>query len=109
MTTAELNAGTTRTSRHVPGFMGHVPASTFGPAAEQGLGHGQRDTFLGHTNLNQNFSRHIPGTSVYAPTSAINQTLKSNIAIGVAAPNETARMQGSVQSLWASVKAGPAA
>lgn len=103
MTTAELNAGTTRTSRQVPGFMGHVPASTFGPAAEQGLGHHQRDSFLGHTNLNQTFSRHVPGTSVYKPLSAINQTMLSNLAIGVAAPNETARMQGSVQSLWAAV------
>jgi hypothetical protein len=108
ITTAELNAGTTRLSRHLPGFMGHVPASTFGPAAEQGLGHASRDSFLGHTNLNQNYSRHVPGTSVYMPTSAINQTLLPNLPFGVEAPNETARMQGSVQSLWAAVRQQPA-
>ena len=39
------------------------------------------------------------------PTSAINQTLLSNLPFGVEAPNETARMQGSVQSLWAAVRA----
>ena len=102
-TTKELNQGTARTSRHVAGFMGHVPASTFGPAAEQGLGHGQRDTFLGHTNLNQTFTRHVPGYSGYAPTSAINQTLLSNLDIGVKAPNETGRMQGPTTSHWAIV------
>jgi len=109
MTTRELNTGTTRTSRHLPGFMGHVPASTFGPAAEQGLGHGDRDSFLGHTNLNQTFTKNVPGYAGYAPTSAINQTLLRNIEIGAKAMNETARMQGSVQSMWAAVHAQKAA
>lgn len=40
-------AGTTRLSSHVPGYMGHVPSYTVGVAAEQGLGQTKRDTFLG--------------------------------------------------------------
>ena len=39
----------------------------------------------------QNFSRHIPGTSVYAPTSAINQTLKSLKAKGRVKYNPTTK------------------
>ena len=45
-TTKELNQGTARTSRHVAGFMGHVPASTFGPAAEHRAFHRRETEFL---------------------------------------------------------------
>ena len=37
MTTSELARGTTRISKQVPGYMGHVPMYTHGPSS-QGLG-----------------------------------------------------------------------
>jgi hypothetical protein len=70
-TVRELAVGTTRVSKHVPFFTGHVPQYEHGPAGEQGLGASPRNSFHRSTNLIDNFKSRVSGYTGYAPRAAM--------------------------------------
>ena len=90
-TTKELAAGTTRASKHVPGFLGAIPSTS---ALEQGQ---PPSSIRAHAHLSA-WTGRVPGTAVFAPGSVVNKKLDSKLYVGVRAPNEAARAQGSVRS-----------
>lgn len=67
-TTADLNAGSAKAGGRVPGYTGHVPASSRNAACVRG------DTGSSGLvdNPAQNFRQHVPGCTVYQPKSAAN-------------------------------------
>lgn len=91
-TTTELQQGTSRQSKHVPGYQGHIPSTNHGKVAAhvgspcfislsnlsslsffpflQGLGATKRDTFFAKTNLSDTYTRRVPGYSGHLPSAA---------------------------------------
>ena len=50
-------AGTTRASKHLPCYSGHVPKTMWGRVGEHGLGTTTHDFFHATTNLSMTFHR----------------------------------------------------
>jgi hypothetical protein len=70
-TVRELAVGTTRVSKHVPFYTGHVPQLQHGAAGEQGLGASPRNSFHRSTNLIDNFKSRVSGYTGYSPRAAM--------------------------------------
>lgn len=106
-TTRDLAAGTTRQSKHAPGYMGHIPSFATGVAAQQGLGQTVHDTFHTKTNLADTYTRRVPGYTGHVPRFSTSTATDIHIPAGLGAPTETGRAAHVVLGHWASIgKAG---
>jgi hypothetical protein len=68
----ELTIGTTKTTKHIPGYNGYLPKTDLNPTATlQGLGTVERTTFI-KQNIVENYSVKLPGYSGHVPMSVLN-------------------------------------
>ena len=102
-TVKELIAGTTRVSKHVPYYTGHLPQCEHGAAGEQGKGASPRNSFHGSTNLLDNFSSRVSGYTGYSPRAALYMAADVDNPRGVAADSEYDRASGMVEGTWAAL------
>lgn len=100
-TTRDLLGGTSRQSKHVPGYQGHIPSYTYSVAAEQGLGSTTRDTFHSKTLLASTFTRRVPGYTGFLPDFDVGDTSEVKKPSGRDAATEAAAADHLVTQYWA--------
>ncbi len=70
--TNELTMGTTKTTKHIPGYNGYLPKTDLNPnALAQGQCEKTRETFI-KQNIVENYQVRIPGYSGHKPMSVLN-------------------------------------
>jgi hypothetical protein len=102
-TTRVLSQGTTRTSRHPPGYTGHVPSIPVGAAAEQGLGAHKRNTFHAQNNLSETVFTRVPGYGGHQPSYMLTATSVVVKPRGAEAESDVDRGMGHIESWYASL------
>lgn len=99
-TTTELQQGTSRQSKHVPGYLGHIPSTHHGKVADHGLGATKRDTFHAKTNLSDTYVRRVPGYTGHLPAAATTASDAVDKPKGIAADSDYDKAAGNVESYW---------
>ena len=68
----ELTVGTTKTTTHIPGYNGFIPATDFNPSAvTQASTLGARETIV-KQNIIENYQLKVPGYQGHRPANAPN-------------------------------------
>lgn len=103
-TTRDLAGGTSRLSKHPPGYAGHIPTAISGPAAEQGLGAHERNAFHSKTNLSQTFLTRLPGYMGHTPVHGSSPAVEVRMPSGPRAATEYQRSAHTISQFWETKK-----